>query len=140
MNWISKNNKNVYDIKIQNLQLQWNSVSDDYINSANALNEVGCIHTCQGLEVDYIGVIIGPDLVVRNGQIVTDASKRAPSDKSIRGYKKLLKENPDQAQALTDTLIKNTYRTLMTRGMKGCYVYSTDVETQEWLRAQTTSH
>lgn len=79
--------------------------------------------------MDYIGIVIGPDLVVRNGQVITDASKRAPSDKSIRGYKKLLKENPNQAQALTDAIIKNTYRTLMTRGMKGCYVYSADAET-----------
>jgi uncharacterized protein len=133
--WRSAKDPTAYDIEIGDFKAQWNlkSYGQVWIIKPGSVEEVGCIHTCQGLEVDYIGVIIGPDLVVRNGQVITDASKRAPSDKSIRGYKKLLKENPDQAQALADTLIKNTYRTLMTRGMKGCYVYSTDRETREYF-------
>ncbi|MOA18905.1 hypothetical protein D3C78_1392500 [compost metagenome] len=96
---------------------------------------MGCIHTCQGLEVDYIGVIIGPDLIVRNGQVVTSPDQRDKQDRSIRGYKKLMKTHPDLTRQETDLIIKNTYRTLMTRGMKGCFLYCTDAETAEYFRA-----
>jgi DUF2075 family protein len=50
-----------------------------------SVTEVGCIHTSQGLEVDYVGVIVGPDFVVRNGEVVTDAFKRASDDTSTYG-------------------------------------------------------
>ena len=86
------------------------------------------------MEVDYIGVIIGPDFVVRNGRVITDALRRARSDSSVRGCKKLLKEKPGEAEAILDKIIKNTYRTLMTRGMKGCYVYFTDKETEQYFK------
>ena len=51
-------------------------------------------------------------------------------------WKKLMKEQPDFAQKETDLIIKNTYRTLMTRGMKGCFLWSSDEETQDWLSEQ----
>jgi hypothetical protein len=107
-----------------------------WIVSPESVNEIGCIHTCEGLELDYVGVIIGPDLKVRNGEVVTDAGERSPQDSSIRGYKKMLKEDPDRALALADLVIKNTYKTLLTRGMKACYVYSTDRETVEYFRSR----
>ena len=71
-----------------------------YIGLLKVLQEVG-------LEVDYIGVIIGPDLIVRNGEIITDAGKRDGRDKTIRGYKKLLKEKPGEAARVIDDIIKN---------------------------------
>jgi DUF2075 family protein len=86
------------------------------------------------LELDYVGVIIGPDFKVRRGVVETDLGGRARTDYSLRGIKKLLKENPQKALWIADRVIKNTYRTLMTRGMKGCYVWASDVETNEWLR------
>ena len=62
-----------------------------------------------------------------NGHIVTDYTKRAKSDNSLKGISKIAKEQGEEiANKIADTLIKNTYRTLMTRGMKGCYVYCTD--------------
>ena len=88
----------------------------------------------QGLEVDYIGVIIGPDFVVRDDCVVTRPEERARSDKSLSGYKQLSAADPTAARTSADLIIKNTYRTLMTRGMKGCYVYCTDAETAEYLR------
>jgi len=135
--WLSKNNPLMDDIVFPEFSFsaKWN-LSDDgmlWIIKEESVKEVGCIHTCQGLEVDYIGVIIGPDLIVRNGKVITDASKRAAADSSVRGYKKLMKENPEETKDLTDKIIKNTYRTLMTRGQKGCFVYSTDRETQEYF-------
>jgi DUF2075 family protein len=95
---------------------------------------VGCIHTCQGLEVDYIGVIVGPDLIVRDGRVQTVPSARDHFDKTLRGYKTRAKTNPKNAAAEADLIIKNTYRTLMTRGMKGCYVYCSDEETAGYFR------
>jgi DUF2075 family protein len=116
--------------------MKWNLTDDGsaWIISPTSVNEIGCIHTCQGLEVDYIGVIVADDFVIRNGQVITDASKRASSDSSIKGYKRLIAEKPIEGKEMVDLVIKNTYRTLMTRGMKGCYVYFVDTETQEYFR------
>lgn len=68
-------------------------------------------------------------------RFVTSPDQRDKQDRSIRGYKKLMKTHPDLARQETDLIIKNTYRTLMTRGMKGCYVYCTDAETADYFRA-----
>ncbi len=138
-NWISKNDAMLKDIAIEEhgFAMKWNLASDGnlWILKPDSVNEVGCIHTCQGLETDYIGVIIGPDFVIRDGVAVTDAGKRARTDASIKGYKSLLRENPSAAKQKADAIIKNTYRTLMTRGMKGCYIYCTDEETNAWFKA-----
>lgn len=99
-----------------------------------SINEIGCIHTCQGLDLDYVGVVIGPDLVVRDGELVTRPEARDRYDSSIRGYKKRLKEDPERARADVRRIILNTYRTLMTRRMKGCYVDTVDAGVRAWLR------
>lgn len=141
--WVSKKNKNANDIVIPeyDFEMKWNLASDGniWIISPKSVNEVGCIHTCQGLEVDYVGVIVGDDFIIRNGKAVTNASKRAKTDASLKGYKKALKENPDESKAKADAIIKNTYRTLMTRGMKGCYVYFTDKETETYFKSRMNS-
>ncbi len=141
--WASKKDKRAYDISFPkyNFQMKWNLTEDGslWIINSNSVNEIGCIHTCQGLEVDYVGVIVGEDLIVRNGKIVTDASKRAKQDNSVKGYKKLLKENPIKTERLLDQIIKNTYRTLMTRGMKGCYVYFVDKQTELYFKKNLSS-
>lgn len=139
--WVTKKkDSSDYDIRLDggDFKAKWN-LSDDgplWIMKPDSVSEVGCIHTCQGLELDYVGVIIGPDLVVRNGVVVTDGAKRSSGDSSIKGYKGLLKLNRLEAIAKADLIIKNTYRTLMTRGTKGCYVYSTDPETNLYLQTQ----
>ncbi|HBP5580905.1 MULTISPECIES: DUF2075 domain-containing protein [Pseudomonas aeruginosa group] len=138
--WRSKKDPAADDIVIGDYRRQWNLSQDGslWIIADRSIEQVGCIHTCQGLEVDYIGVIIGPDLVVRNGQVITAPEKRDQHDKSIRGYKKLSKADPELARRETDLIIKNTYRTLMTRGLKGCYVYCTDAETAAFFRSTLT--
>ncbi len=135
--WKSKRDSKAMDIVIHEHQfaMKWNLTSDGsrWIMMPNSVNEIGCIHTCQGLEVDYIGVIIGPDLVARNGQVLVDPSKRSRMDKSLNGYKSLLKTDEAHAKRIISALIRNTYRTLMTRGLKGCYVWCTDKELKEFL-------
>ena len=68
-------------------------------------------------------MIIGDDLRYQDGHVVTDFTKRARTDQSIKGLKKMEGEDPERPGKLADEIIKNTYRTLMTRGMKGCYIY-----------------
>lgn len=138
--WKSDKNPEAYDVIIPeyNFEMRWNlkTYGSTWIINPNSVDEVGCIHTCQGLEVDYIGVIIGDDLIVRDGIVLVNPKARSTMDKSIFGYKKLMKENPETAKPLIKSIIKNTYRTLMTRGMKGCYVYFTDKETEEYFKGK----
>lgn len=138
--WISKKNSKLKDIQIpeHNFEMRWNLASDGglWIIAQESVNEVGCIHTCQGLELDYIGVIVGKDIIVRDGKVLVDPSKRAKTDASIKGYKKLLKEDKELAEQKIRAIIKNTYRTLMTRGMKGCYVYFVDKETEKFFKSR----
>jgi hypothetical protein len=135
--WVSKKDPAKMDIVLQNgaFKAKWNLTEHGslWIEREESISEVGCIHTCQGLELDYIGVIIGPDLIARNGQIVTDVSKRSKSDASIKGIKKLMKESPKVAEEKGREIILNTYRTLLTRGMKGCYVHCVDPELAKYL-------
>ena len=137
--WRSKKDRSADDIVIgENYRRQWNLDQDGslWIVAPNSVDQVGCIHTCQGLEVDYIGVIIGPDLIVRDGQVRTAPEQRDQYDRTVRGFKKHLKEDPSKAQADTDRIIKSTYRTLMTRGMKGCFLFCTDEETREHFKSR----
>ena len=133
----SRKNSNFHDIQIGDFGISWNL--DDgqaFAISENSVNEAGCIHTTQGLEFDYVGVIIGDDIRYEDGHVVTDFTKRAKTDQSLKGIKKMYKENPEEALDRADEIIKNTYRTLMTRGMKGCYIYCTDPGMREYIRTR----
>jgi uncharacterized protein len=138
-NWIKegKSNTNFHDIEIpeHKFSMSWNlDNSATWAIDDKSVNEIGCIHTCQGLEFDYVGVIIGDDLVYRDGEVITDYTKRAKTDNSLKGLKKMLKEKPEEAKQLADEIIRNTYRTLMTRGQKGCFVYCTDKELEGYFK------
>ena len=131
-----QNDPNYHDIKIGDFEMSWNMKDGIYALSETSVNEAGCIHTTQGLEFDYVGVIMGDDIRFENGHVVTDFTKRASTDQSIKGLKKMYKENPVEALARADEIIKNTYRTLMTRGMKGCCIYCTDPGMREYIRGR----
>lgn len=139
--WISKGkgkgNWNKYDIEFPeyNFKIKWNlSNSNTWAIDKNSVNECGCIHTCQGLEFDYVGVIIGKDLRYKDGMIITDFNKRAKTDRSLWGIKKLYKENKENAIQKSNEIIKNTYRILMTRGIKGCYIWCEDKELNNYFK------
>ena len=138
-NWIAdgKNKSNVYDITIPeyNFAMSWNlGNSQTWAIDSESVNEIGCIHTAQGLEFDYVGVIIGDDLRYENNQIITDVTKRAKTDQSTKGIKTMNVKNPEKAKKIADEIIKNTYRTLMTRGQKGCYIYCTNKNLSNYLK------
>lgn len=140
-NWPTsgRGDTNVHEITIGDFEISWNlSNGEAFALDPNSINEAGCIHTTQGLEFEYVGVIIGDDLRYEDGHLVTDYGKRARTDQSVRGLKKMEREDPKRAHQLADEIIKNTYRTLMTRGMKGCYVYATDAGLREYLRKRSS--
>ena len=135
-NWISegKEDSDVHDIVIDDFSMSWNlRNSKTWAIDDDSINEVGCIHTSQGLEFDYVGVIIGEDMRFDGEHIVTDFNRRARTDRSMFGIKKLYQSDSKKALDLADEIIKNTYRTLMTRGMKGCYIYCEDMALQAYF-------
>jgi DUF2075 family protein len=136
--WISKNDATKYDIVFPDtdFKMKWNLTSDgsSWMVAPHSVNEVGCIHTCQGLEGDYMGVIVGPDLEVEDGLLVSKPENRAKHDKSLLGFKGALKDRVPGTAERADRLIRNTYRTLMTRGMKGTFIFCTDVKVAELLK------
>ena len=127
--WISEMVPKAYDIWLEDgFKAQWNlRGGQPFAIADTSFEQVGCIHTCQGLEFDYVGVIIGQDMRFENGQVITDQSKIAESDKSsgIRTCKD---------KALADRLIRNTYKTLMSRGQKGCFIYCENKELAAFLK------
>lgn len=137
-NWVSKKNPGLNDIVMpeHGYAARWNLAAEGntWIISPTGVEEVGCVHTCQGLEVNTIGVIIGPDLVVRDGELKVDPTARARSDASLKGWKQSLARDPDATKERVSRLIRNTYRTLMSRGMKSCWVFACDTELQGYLR------
>ena len=122
--WITKKEPfgDKYDIELENnFKAKWNfGNTNTWAIDDQSFNEVGCIHTSQGLEFDYVGVIIGQDLRFENNQVITDYNRRAKTDTSLKGIK-ATKNYP-----LADKIIRNTYRTLLSRGQKGCYIYCED--------------
>lgn len=137
----SKANSDIHDIEIDqhHFSISWNlSNTETWAIDEHSVKQAGCIHTCQGLEFDYVGVIIGDDLLYRDGKIVTDYTKRAKTDQSLKGLKKMLKEDRIRAEKLADEIIRNTYRILLTRGQKGCYVYCTDEQLASYLKYRIT--
>jgi hypothetical protein len=135
--WKSKKNRMAYDIEIPQFffRKQWNLNSNEpWLIGEHSIDQIGCIHTCQGLDLDYVGVIIGPDMNYKNNRIVTDGYKRSSNDQSLKGFKEMVKKRPEEAFQTADSIIKNTYRTLMTRGMKGCYIYCCEPSLAEHFR------
>ncbi|NTU71891.1 MAG: DUF2075 domain-containing protein [Coriobacteriia bacterium] len=115
----------------------WNvNDSGTWAIDPGSVDQVGCVHTSQGLEFDYVGVIIGDDMRVADGAVTTDFTARARTDASLKGIKSIAASDPARAQRIADEVIRNTYRVLMTRGMKGCYVFCTDPHLAEYLKSK----
>lgn len=146
-NWISKADPkgDKYDIDIPEykFKMKWNFNNTIWAIDKNSVEQVGCIHTSQGLEFDYIGVLIGKDLRYEDGKIVTDFRERAPKDRnygSFKGIKSLFDQNKEKALKLADEIIKNTYRTLLTRGQKGYYIYCEDKQLAQFLKSHLKTY
>lgn len=128
--WKSQNEAKAMDICLEDgFEAQWNfKDTATWAIDTDSFDQVGCIHTSQGLEFDYVGVIIGKDLIYKNGEVQTDVRCRAHTDHSLSG----LRGDVEKA----DTIIRNTYKTLLTRGQKGCYIYCEDKALANYIREQ----
>ncbi len=128
--WDVKNHRGDYDIYLKNgFKAKWNLEGDKiWAINKSSFEEVGCIHTAQGLEFDYVGVFIGKDLRYdkETGRVITDKTMVSKDDKSSG-----ISSSSDEVAA---QLIKNTYKTLLTRGQKGCYVYCEDEHLRDYIK------
>jgi len=122
--WISKNDKSKKDIVIDGYGLMWNSVTMDWVNSENAIHEVGCIHSIQGYDLNYTGVIIGSEFGMKKDKFFVNKDKY----RDKKG--KFDIKNPDQLI----NYVKNIYKVLLTRGIRGTYLYICDKELREYFR------
>lgn len=138
--WVSKKDSSLFDLEFPEagFSMRWNLTDDgsSWMISPTSINEVGCIHTCQGLEGDFIGVIIGDDLEVVDGVLRGNPFKRSKGDQSLRGFKAAYKTDPGAALARADVLIRNTYRTLLTRGMLGTAIYCTNDDVRQFFNSR----
>ena len=127
----------VDDVRIGDFRRPWNAQPDArhlaknippapfWATDGYGIDQVGCIYTAQGFEFDFAGVIWGDDLVMRNGAWIGQPSASRDS---------MMKRG--SGARFTDC-VKNSYRVLLTRGMKGCYLYCTDAETAAFIRSRT---
>ena len=128
--WISDKDKSLIDIKLPcGFEAQWNFNTNEFATDENSIEQVGCIHSTQGLEFDYVGIIIGKDMQFKDGKVITDYRQRyLKRDKSIQNV-----YTPEDEQ-LADRIIRNTYKTLLSRGQKGCYIYCEDTNLRDYLK------
>lgn len=130
--WRSKSDKTAYDIHLGSHHLRWNGTTKDWINSAGSIHEVGSIHTVQGYDLNYAGVIIGHDLRYDpvTQRIVFDRSSYFDTKGQSNNY--LLGEMYTDDDLLD--LVRNIYGVLLTRGIRGTYVYVCDGPLRDHLR------
>ncbi len=128
--WNVKKKRGDWDIILPNgFKAKWNLEKDDHwAVNPKSFEEIGCIHTCQGMEFDYVGVFIGKDLYYADGQVKTNRNAISKDDGSS-GIR--LKSTSDEE---AEILIRRTYKVLLTRGIKGCYIYCEDDNLRDYLK------
>jgi len=130
----------VKHVTVDGLSLPWNFSGENWATAADGIGQVGCVHTCQGVEFDWLGVLIGPDLRFEHGRVIGDPDKRARTDSSLKGWKKSRRQADGNAAATeavlakVEAIIKNTYKVLLSRGRKGCFVWCADPGLRDYLR------
>lgn len=124
--WISKNDKSKFDIVIDGLRFQWNHDNIEFILKDVKAEQIGCIHTTQGYDLNYVGLIFGPEIILN------------PKTNQIE----VLKENyydKNGQNTITDInvlkqYIINIYKTIMLRGILGCYLYVSDKNLRNYFK------
>lgn len=130
--WRSNKVKTAHDIDLDGLTLTWNRRIVDWINSPTSLEEVGSIHTVQGYDLNYAGVIIGPELTLDSATRTLKLDRANYHDGKGKASNKLMGQKYTDDQVLN--LVRNIYRVLLTRGMRGTYVYVCDPALRAHLR------
>lgn len=129
-----------HDFILEGVNLRWNN--SDKVDSSiwavgDTFDQIGCIHTCQGLQFDYIGVVIGEDLRYENNEIIVDISRRASDDATVSRKSReqfLRKYGKEMTKKREVNIVKNTYRVLLTRGINGCRIYCLDAGLRGYIK------
>lgn len=128
--WISQKDNNAFDIEIENIKLKWNSTAIDYINSDLDAQEVGCIHTTQGYDLNYAAIIFGPEIIYN------------PTTNEIEIVKENYKDRNGTATIRDNAILKdyviNIYKTILLRGILGCYIYVCDENLRNYFKKHVT--
>ena len=124
--WLSKNDEDKFDINLGSHSLKWNTTNNDWVNSENANKEVGCIHTVQGYDLNYINLIIGNDITFNKNTNSIEVVKENYKDKA--GKRTISDEG------ILKKYIQNIYITLMTRGIKGANIFIVDEDFREYFK------
>ena len=128
--WVSDKDRSKVDIVLPHgFEAQWNFDTNKFATDPNSFEQVGCIHSTQGLEFEYVGVIIGTDMRYEDGKVITDYKKRY-----LKRDKTISKVRTVEDAKLADQIIRNTYKTLLSRGQKGCFVYCEDEALGKYIR------
>jgi uncharacterized protein len=124
--WNTRHKKSTYDIDIKGHKFIWNTTSEDWVTSENSINEVGCIHTIQGYDLNIAGVILGPEITYDENEKKIKVITNNYYD--ING-KKGIKDNAE-----IERYVKNIYGVLLTRGILGTYIYVCDDKLRNYLK------
>jgi DUF2075 family protein len=124
--WLSKENKEAIDIRLDGLEFQWNQTDKDWINSPNAFQEIGCIHTTQGYDLNYTGVIFGKEITYNKTTDSIEIDRKLYFDKNG-------KNGVSDIEDLKSYII-NIYKTIMYRGIKGAFIYACDPELNAYFK------
>ena len=130
--WSSKEDKREYDIRIDGMEFRWNSTQNNWIGSKNAPEEVGSIYTVQGDDLNYVGIIIGNDLLYRNGKLIFNREACADSGAMKRSQRQVANNEQISEDDMLEQVLR-TYRILMNRAVKGVYIYACDEELSKYL-------
>ena len=114
----------LWDIDIDGHHFIWNTDSDAWITSRHAIDEIGCVHTTQGFDLNYVGVIFGKEI---DYDPVSDMITLNPEEFHDRNVKNFTDKDRFQEYII------NTYKVLLTRGIKGCYVYVCNDNLRKYL-------
>ncbi len=129
--WRTRNNQPGFDFELEGAEFTWNRSDKDWINSPGSIDEVGSIHTVQGYDLNYAGVIIGPDLRYdpASHRVVFDR----PSYRDRKGKENLSKLGKTTTDEELLALIQNIYGVLLTRGVLGTFIYVCDPHLREYI-------
>ncbi|MEO6613758.1 MAG: DNA/RNA helicase domain-containing protein [Chitinophagaceae bacterium] len=116
----------ITDIKLDELNFKWNSTDKDWVNSPNAFKEIGCIHTTQGYDLNYCGVIFGNEIIYNKKTSKIEIDPSHYFDK----YGKQGISDPEELRLF----IINIYKTLLYRGIRGTYVYACNKDMRDYLK------
>ncbi|HFK1549674.1 TPA: DNA/RNA helicase domain-containing protein [Bacillus albus] len=139
--WATQKDKNLYDIKdpVTGNTFIWNSKVKDWINFKNSVEEIGCIHTTQGADLNYIGVILGAEIDCyytgeENGDYDLNKAKIIVNPKEYKDRNGLPIKGTDLNNVELTSYIKRIYYVLLSRGINGCYVYAVNQNMQRYLK------